>query len=656
MKVFDKIFSLTQYLNDCTLAYDMGNPVISDTEWDKLYFELKKLEEETGLVLGNSPTQSIQYEVVNDLKKVAHGHKMLSLDKTKATDEVARFVGNEPFLAMLKLDGLTCSLTYEDGELVSAETRGNGFVGEDITHNVRVIPSIPKRIPVKGRLVVDGEVISLRKDFEEFANEYKNPRNFAAGSIRLLDARECAMRKLTFVAWEVIEGIPQMPYLDSLLEIIENYGFTVVPHMYVSNRGQSTPEEIQGYVDELKEFADREGYPIDGAVFKFNDVLYSKLLGETAHHFKNAIAYKFEDELYETRLVDIEWTMGRTGSLTPIAVFSPVDIDGSVVMRASLHNISVMHETLGIQPFENQKIEVYKANMIIPQVAPSIGEVPFSDEQKVFMPPEVCPVCGQKTEVRENNGVKVLWCTNPNCEGKFINRLDHFCGKKGLDIKGLSKATLEKLCDWGYVGNLSDLFHLHGVSAGWKLKSGFGEKSVNNILDAVEVSRQNCEPDKFIAALGIPLIGTTASRELIKHFGSWDSFIEAVENNFKFYELPNFGNEMHQAIMSFDFTEAKDIVSNFITFVASQPINHGSLLDGQTFVITGKVSRFKNRDAVKEAIEAAGGRVVGSVSKNTKYLVNNDTASTSAKNKAAQSLGVPIISEEDLISMLGMSN
>lgn len=652
MKVFDKIFSLTKYLNDCTLAYDMGNPVISDTEWDKLYFELKELEEEIGLVLGNSPTQSIQYEVVNDLKKVWHNHKMLSLDKTKSTDEVAAFVGNEPFVAMLKMDGLTCSLTYEDGVLVSAETRGNGIVGEDITHNARIIPSIPKRVPVKGTFIVDGEIICSKRDFKEFEDEYKNPRNFAAGSIRLLDARECAMRKLTFVAWDVIAGIPHMPYLDSLLEIIENYGFTVVPHTYVSNRNGSSSEEIQSHINEIVEFANQMGYPIDGAVFKFNDVLYSKLLGETAHHFKNAIAYKFEDELYDTNLIDIEWTMGRTGSLTPVAVFIPVDIDGSTVERASLHNLSVMYDTLGLFPSKHQKIQVFKANMIIPQIAKCENPSGAYEEYSLSVP-KICPVCGGSTEIRENNGVKVLWCTNPNCEGKFINRLDHFCGKKGLDIKGLSKATLEKLCDWGYVGNLSDLFHLHGVSADWKLKSGFGEKSVNNILDAVEVSRQNCEPDKFIAALGIPLIGTTASRELIKHFGSWDSFIDAVDNGFKFYELPNFGNEMHQAIMSFDFTEAKDIVNNFITFITSQPIQQDANLDGQTFVITGKLTHFKNRDELKLAIESRGGKVVGSVSKNTKYLVNNDVSSTSSKNKTAQSLGVPIISEEDLISMMG---
>lgn len=652
MKVYDKIFSLTKYLNDCTLAYDQGNPVISDTEWDKLYFELKQLEDELGLVLGNSPTHSIQYDVVNELSKVTHSHKMLSLDKTKSVDDVINFLGFNPYLAMLKLDGLTCSLTYEDGELIMAETRGNGLIGEDITHNARVIPSIPKRIPIKGRFVVDGEIVCCKQDFKDFESEYKNPRNFAAGSIRLLDAQECAMRKLTFVVWDVIEGPVLTPYLDTTLGFIEYFGFTVVPRFYNPGRQKIN---VQTNILELVELANQMGYPIDGIVFKFNDVEYGKSLGETAHHLKNAIAYKFEDELYDTELVDIEWTMGRTGSLTPVAVFVPVDIDGSTVERASLHNLSVMYDTLGPFPGKHQKVQVFKANMIIPQIA-KCGNPSGAYEEHSLLVPRTCPVCGGSAEIKENNGVKVLWCTNPNCEGKFINRLDHFCGKKGLDIKGLSKATLEKLCDWGYVGNLSDLFHLRGVSADWKLKSGFGEKSVNNILDAVEVSRQNCEPDKFIAALGIPLIGTTASRELIKHFGSWDSFIEAVENNFKFYELPNFGNEMHQAIMSFDFTEAKDIVNNFITFVTSQPVQQDAALDGQTFVITGKLAHFKNRDELKLAIESRGGKVVGSVSKNTKYLVNNDVSSTSSKNKTAQSLGVPIISEEDLISMMGLSN
>ena len=655
MKVFDKIFSLTKYLNDCTLAYDQGNPIISDTEWDNLYFELKKLEEETGLVLGNSPTQSIQYEVVNDLKKVSHGHKMLSLDKTKSTDEVVMFVGNEPFVAMLKMDGLTCSLTYEDGVLVSAETRGNGIVGEDITHNARVIPSIPKRVPVKGTFVVDGEIICSKRDFKEFESEYKNPRNFAAGSIRLLDARECAMRKLTFVAWDVIAGIPHMPYLDSLLEIIENYGFTVVPHMYVSNRKGSSSEEIQSYINEIVEFANQMGYPIDGAVFKFNDVLYSKLLGETAHHFKNAIAYKFEDELYDTELIDIEWTMGRTGSLTPVAVFVPVDIDGSTVERASLHNLSVMYDTLGPFPSKHQKVQVFKANMIIPQIA-KCENPSGAYEEYALSAPKICPVCGGSTEIKENNGVQILWCANLNCEGKFINRLDHFCGKKGLDIKGLSKATLEKLINWGWVSNYKDLFELKNYRAEWVKMPGFGVKSVDNILNAIESGRE-CELSAFIASLGIPLIGSTASKEIVKVFPDWNSFMSAVESNYHFWDIPNFGFEMHSAITRFDYTEAKFLYDNYLVVNATQPQSSevDNTLDGLSLVITGKLNHFKNRDELKALIEARGGKVAGSISGKTSYLINNDVNSSSSKNVSAKKLGVPIISEEAFIEMFSLS-
>ena len=659
--IYDKIHYLVNFLNNCTKAYDEGNPIITDEEWDKKYFELKALEEETNLVLGNSPTQVITYELVNSLQKSTHNHKMLSLEKTKSPKEVVDFVGNKPFLAMCKMDGLTCSLTYRMGELVAAETRGNGLVGEDILHNARVIPSIPNKIPYTDELVIDGEIICTTYDFEEFSSQYKNPRNFAAGSIRLLDAEVCAKRSLTFVVWDVIsqiyfeDGIEFR--VDQKLEMLRPFGFTIVPYETLTGAVMTTSlieEVIKGVQKEAKLY----GYPIDGAVFKFADCAYGRSLGETTHHFKNALAFKFYDDTYTTRLLGIEWTMGRTGVLTPVAIFEPVDIDGSTVERASLHNISVMAGIFSpLGPHKYQEIEVFKANMIIPQIA-SANKEGLYEENKILIPRE-CPVCGGMTQHWAENNSVVLVCIDSGCPGKLINRLDHFCGKKGLDMKGISKATLEKLIDWGWVSKCSDIFDLATHNKEWVQKPGFGVKSVEKALGAISTG-SHCELHQFIAAIGIPLIGSTASKDLAKHFKTWDDFVAAAESNYPFYQLPNFGGEMHRNLVKFDYTEAKYIADHFIQFNTPEAKVEESAesavdLTGKTFVITGKLTHFKNRDALKAKIEALGGKVTGSVSKNTSYLINNDVNSTSSKNQTARSLGIEILSETDFIETFGIA-
>ena len=659
--IYDKIRFLVRYLNECTKAYDEGNPKITDEEWDNKYFELQELEKETGLILSNSPTQSISYEVVNALNKVEHSHKMLSLEKTKSPSEVASFIGNKTFLAMCKMDGLTCSLTYKNGELVSAETRGNGLVGEDILHNAKVLPSIPSKIPYMDELVIDGEIICTYTDFDKFSSEYKNPRNFAAGSIRLLDSKECSSRSLTFVAWDVLtpmyfdDGIEYR--LDQKLNYLIPFGFTVVPYI-CANGIFGTEEFYNSTISEIQSIAKDNSYPIDGVVFKFADCEYGRSLGETTHHFKNALAYKFYDETYPTYLLDIEWTMGRTGVLTPVAVFEPIDVDGSTVERASLHNISIMEELLG-EPYEGQKIEVFKANMIIPQIYSAekmsedflhYPEVPFIEI------PKVCPVCGGQVIERTNIDSTFLVCTNPGCDGKLINRLDHFCGKKGLDMKGISKATLEKLIDWGWLEDFTGIFELAQFKDEWIKKPGFGVKSVEKVLNAIDTGSK-CELHQFIAALGIPLIGSTASKELEKHFKSWEEFVDAAENKYAFYSLPNFGGEMHRSIIDFNYAEAKLLASHYIHFnvpEVSAVVPNGADLTGKTFVITGKLTHFKNRDEIKSKIEALGGKVTGSVSKNTNFLINNDVNSTSSKNATAKSLGIPILSESDFIQTFGI--
>ena len=628
---------LISILNQATAEYDKGTPLMSDKQWDDLYFELVELEQKEGVVRSDSPTQKISYTVVNELKKVEHNHPMLSLAKTKEVSDAVAAMQGKDYLTMLKLDGLTCSIKYVDGKLVSAETRGNGEIGEDITHNARVIRSIPKRITYKGELVLDGEMVCKYDDFEEFSTEYKNPRNFASGSIRLLDSKECANRNLTFVVWEVIKGFEDKETLHSKLLNVKGLGFTVVPFRI---NVEGSAEEL---IEELKGVADRRGYPIDGMVFKIDNIEYGKLLGQTSHHFNNAIAYKFYDETYETKVKNVEWTMGRTGVLTPVAILEPIEIDGATIERASLHNVSIMKE-LGLH-YQYQTVDVFKANQIIPQIA-KVHEYE-GEFASVIRIPDICPVCGGETKViTSDSGTENLICLNENCEGKLVNKLDHFFGKKGLDVKGLSKATFEKLIDWGWVTSPQDVFLLGEKKLEWINKPGFGVASVTRILNAIE-SGSKCSLSSAISAAGIPLIGTTVSKSLASIFGSYQDFRDAIDNNFDFSELDGFGYEMHKAISTFDFSEMDYIVNNYLQIEDTTKEETVQSLQNLVFVITGKLKTFKNRDELKAAIEAHGGKVTGSVSGKTSYLINNDTESTSSKNKTAKQLGVKIISEMD---------
>ena len=649
-----KIEKLVNELNYHTKLYDQGTPVISDADWDAMYFELFNLENHTGYYLPNSPTQRINYEIVNELKKVKHNHPMLSLQKTQSIDEINSFIGNKDYIIMLKIDGLTCSLSYENGILVSAETRGDGEIGEDILHNAYVVKNIPKKIAYKGKLTVDGEIICKTHHFEKFSNEYKNPRNFASGSIRLLNSKECAERDLSFIAWDMFNHADEEinTTLSKKLCYLIKLGFETVDFDTVEKFNENT-------VKIMKRAAADQNIPIDGLVVKYNDCKYYDSLGRTDHHFRGGMAFKFYDETYETNLVDIEWTMGRTGVLTPVAVFNPVEIDGCEVTRASMHNVSIMEELLGkFGPFVGQKLEVFKANQIIPQIKSADqsehGTLFFVEHPNIDYPTE-CPICGGKTEIHESiSGTQEMLCMNPQCEGKLINRLDHFCGKKGLDIKGLSKATLEKLIDWGWVKSYTDIFKLYEHKSDWVKKPGFGEKSVSKILDAIEEGK-NCNLDKFIAAIGIPLIGTRAAQDLENHFWHWNNFIEAIQSGFKFYDLPNFGWEMHSSIVNFDYTEAIELADKYINVLAVElgaPEETAGAIDGKTFVVTGKLAHYKNRDELKAVIERNGGKVVGSISGKTDYLINNDVNSTSSKNNSAKKLNIPIISEEDFLAML----
>ena len=630
-----KIKELVEKLNYYTKLYDEGRPEISDKEWDDMYFELQKLERESGIYLEDSPTQRVNFQVVNKLNKVEHNHPMLSLDKTKDTNEIQKFIYNNDYIAMAKMDGLTCSLKYVNGKLVSAETRGNGLVGEDILHNALQVKNIPKRIDFQDELVVDGEIICTYENFKEFESEYKNPRNFASGSIRLLDSKESSMRRLSFIAWDCITGLEDIEKLSTKLLKLNILSFTVVPFM-------AGEYSIDDTISTIQSIAQEAGYPIDGIVYKYDIVSEYEAAGKTDHHFKGGLAYKFYDEEYETTLRDVEWTMGRTGVLTPVALLEPINIDGSEVSRASLHNISIMDE-LGIR-YQDTKVMVYKANMIIPQISrvlPYEGEI-----ASLINIPAVCPICGEPTIIKGENGVRVLYCSNPSCEGKLINRLDHFFGKKGLDAKGLSKATFEKLIDWGWVENIKDVFKLKEHKKEWEKMQGFGEKSVEKILQAIEDCK-SCSLKAVISAAGIPLIGRTVGKDLSKRFGSYSEFREAVESGFDFTSFGGYGWEMHKAISDFDYSELDYIVDNYLQIKENKKEENELKLKDLTFCVTGKVHIWKNRDSLSALIESLGGKVTGSVSKNTNYLINNDINSTSAKNKKAQELGIPILSEED---------
>ena len=637
---------LIRKLNQATITYDEGYPIISDKEWDDMYFKLIQLEKETGTILPDSPTQKINYEVVSELKKVKHNHPMLSLDKTKNIKEVESFLKGHDWIAMAKMDGLTCSLRYINGELVSAETRGNGIEGEDITHNAKIIKSIPNHINFKGELIVDGEIICTYDDFKPFEDTYKNPRNFAAGSIRLLNSKECYYRNLTFVAWDVIKG-GRYEYLSNNLSALRTYGFITVP-MFINDKDADIT--IEDYINNIKYFSESLSYPIDGVVFKYDSIKEYNDAGRTEHHFKAGLAFKFYDETVTSYLRDIEWTMGRTGILTPVAIYDEIEIEGSMCNRASLHNINIMKQVLG-NPYNGQEIQVCRVNQVIPQIVKA--QCPKMDMHPKFLTiPKICPYCGEETEIEQENNSEILYCTNPYCNAKLINRLDHFCGKKGLDIKGLSYMTLYKLITWEWVNSISDLFRLDTHRNEWIKKAGFGSTSVNKILKAIEDSKK-CTFSKFICALGIPLIGKVASEALEKTFKTYDNFKKAIEEKDDIlYQIDGIGEVMIQNLLNFDYTEADGIYNNYIEETAAAPLANGNELDGKVFVITGKLTEYKNRDALKLFIESKGGKVTGSVSKNTTYLINNDTESTSAKNITAKKLGIPIINEMQFKQLL----
>ena len=637
---------LVSELNRHTELYDKGIPEISDKEWDDMYFELVSLEHERGYILPNSPTQKVNYTVINELQKVKHSHPMLSLDKTKDIEAIKSFIGNRDWIAMLKMDGLTCSLLYESGHLVRAETRGDGEVGEDITHNAMVIASIPKRIPYTDRLVVDGEIICELDDFKEFEGEYKNARNFASGSIRLLDSSECAKRKLTFVAWDVIGdftcpfGKPTL--LTNKLAALEHLNFHVVPFCCSHDPWNTTFEEM---IDNLRRYDNQ--YPIDGIVFKWDNLKEYDAAGRTDHHFRGGLAFKFYNELYETKLIDVEWTQGKTGTLTPTAVFKTVQIDGCDVSRASLHNISIIKK-LGLT--NNCTVYISKRNEIIPQV-----ESCLQDGDSSIKIPKYCPACGGETEVVTENASEVLMCKKPNCSGKLLGRLKFFVSKPAMNIDGISESILEVLIEKGWVKNFKDIYYLYQHGREWEQLDGFGEKSVAKILDAIDHSR-NVKLENFICALSIPNIGRSASKTISDAFnGNYQEFIDAYFYwHFDWTTLEDFGQVMADNINKYlhdNLEEVNDLAAEMRFSKRESKVITENPFGGKTLCVTGKLNHF-TRDGINAKIAELGAKAASSVSKNTDYLITNEQ-SGSSKYKKAVELNIPIITENEFLNMIG---
>lgn len=633
-------------LNAASEAYYNGNkPIMSDYEFDCKFDELKKWEEETGIVLSNSPTQNVGYDVVSNLEKTTHSHPMLSLGKTKSVDDLIKFSSGKDCVISLKMDGLTVLNTYENGKLQKSETRGNGEVGEVITHNAKVFDNFPINIPFDKKFEIEGEAIITKNDFEHINTngEYKTCRNLASGSVRQLDSKIAKDRHVHFVAWKVPFGLTT--YTEGF-RIAKEYGFEVVPYVTYN----SSTDDINEKIEQLKTIADEKSYPIDGLVISYNNVEYGKVLGMTGHHPKHSLAFKFYDQESVSTLKDIEWSMGKMGSLTPIAIFDSIEIDGTQVERASLHNVSILKELeLGI----GDEITVIKANQIIPQIKENLTK------SNTYEIPISCPICGGTTKIVKDNDSEVLMCDNPDCQGKFLGKLAHYCSKEAMNIDGLSEATLKFLIDKGWVKRYIDLYNLDQYYDIWIRCEGFGAKSVLKILDAIKESTHTIL-SRFINSLSIPLIGKTTSKQISNACDNDIRTFMTVINQYGASYFSNIDGIGDTMITSFNnyWKKNRDKVHQLctrLTFEKPTPIvktDDYKDLSGLTFVITGSLNHFSNRDELKNKIEACGGKVSGSISAKTSYLINNDINSTSSKNQKAKSLNIPIISEEQFLSMI----
>lgn len=660
MNKFD-IAARVDKLNKASEAYyNIGQPIMSDYEFDTKLEELKRWEEETGIILSNSPTHNVGATVLDNIKEVTHKTPMLSLEKCHSAEEIIKFANNHNLVASVKLDGLTVRLTYKDGDLVLAESRGNGVVGSDVTEHVKQFTNVPLHINKEGIYIIDGEALIKLDDFAKINKngEYKNSRNLAAGTLSSLNTSIVKDRRVSWYAWEVVEGDSDNSFYKRLLNA-QNLGFDIVPCYNITINEFN---QLQIYIDNFINIAEKENLPQDGVVFKFDDVEYGKSLGNTSHHFRNGIAYKIFNDSVETTLRDIEWSCGKTGILTPVAIFDTVDIEGSEVSRASLHNISVMNDIMGDVRWKGQKIGVYKANLIIPAIRWAEQAEPFKDvEEEMYDEidiPDKCPICSHLTKIIKENNSEVLYCANEDCKGRLLGKLTHATSKSALNIDGLSEATIEKFINLDWLNSIKDIFYLSDHENEMKALEGFGKKSVEKLLNSIEESR-NTSLERFLYALSIPLLGKTASKMIAEAVDcDFDTFIDkmTIKGAEYFRYLPGVGDTLISSLNAYWKNHYSDIIQLANEFKFEKPNlildEVPNTLQGKTFVVTGSVNHYKNRDELKADIVAHGGTVAGSVSSKTSYLINNDINSTSSKNQKAKSLNVPIISEEEFLSMI----
>lgn len=646
--------SLIEELNNASDAYyNGGHTIMTDAEWDRKYETLKEMETETGIVFANSPTHRVGYEIRENVKKVRHNHPMLSLDKAHTIEELEEFANGQDCWISIKLDGLTTSVRYLNGKLVSAETRGDGEIGVDYLHNAMTVANIPKEIPYKEELTIDGEMIITYNTFHQINDKlepdkkFKNPRNLVSGTLQLLDSKVAAERQMKFVAWRVIKGFDQYDSVTKRLCMIQDLGFTIVPFWEHHKDGNCLLETLLSVRDE----ATKHGYPYDGAVMGYLSHSYGETLGRTEKFFRYSIAYKYEDDLAETVIRHVEWTMGKTGVLTPTAVFDPVEMDGTTVTKASLHNITIMKN---LELSYEDTIVVYKANQIIPQVADNLDRC----LDNLIIPPGRCPCCGEKTKIVKENDTEVLICTNPNCKGKLLGKLSNFVSRRKMNIDGLSEANLRKFIEANMLETYSDIYELDRFQYVIQMMPGFGEKSVQKLLDSIERSRE-VTLNRFLAALSIPGIGDKTAKDIANSMhNDIEEFNQAVADRYDFSQISGIGHVVNTQIYRwFDDMQNKLDYQKLLEHLhfpkEPEPASNNPILNGKTFCITGTTYHYKNRKALQEEIERFGGKITGSISNKTDVLINNDIESNSSKNKKAKDLGIPIITEEEFLKMIG---
>ena len=644
----ERMKELVSLLNKASRAYyQEAQEIMSNYEYDRLYDELKELEDELGITLSNSPTVNVGYEVVSELPKERHESPMLSLDKTKEVEELKDFVGDQKVLMSWKMDGLTVVLTYRDGKLYKAVTRGNGEVGEVITNNAKVFKNVPVQIAYQGELILRGEAVIGYKDFEKINQEiedvdarYKNPRNLCSGSVRQLNNQITAKRNVMFYAFTLVQadGVDFQNSRACQMEWLKSQGFTTVEYYMVTR--DTVEDEVAKFSSKISE----NDFPSDGLVLTYDDIAYGRSLGRTAKFPRDSFAFKWQDEIRETVLREIEWSPSRTGLINPVAIFDPVELEGTTVSRASVHNISIMEELeLGI----GDRIEVYKANMIIPQIAENLTRSGVKDI------PCKCPVCQGETKIRQVGNAKALYCMNPECQAKHVKSFALFVSRDALNIEGLSEATLEKFISRGYIHTFADIFHLDQYKEEIQKMEGFGEKSYKKLTESIEKARTTTLP-RVIYSLGIAGIGLANAKVICRELKyDVESLLKVSEEELN--EIQGVGEVLAKAFVGY-FADAKH-VENFRRLlneliIPEETVTKQQIFEGVNFVITGSVKHFANRGEVKELIESLGGKVTGSVTSKTNYLINNDVTSTSSKNKKANELGIPIISEETFLELV----